>query len=114
MHDAYDILIKPLVTEKSMILMEENKYCFMVNKKANKIEIRNAIEKLFKVKVLNVSLNKEINYSVVGSTEADPFNNKISDESPIGKVLIGAKKGDMVEYNTPKGAFKLEVLEISK
>ena len=67
-----------------------------------------------KVKVMNLNLNKEINYSVVGSTEADPFNNKISDESPIGKVLIGAKKGDTVQYETPKGTFKLEVLNISK
>ena len=67
-----------------------------------------------KVKVMNLSLNKEIDYSVVGSTEADPFNNKISDESPIGKVLIGAKKGDTVQYETPKGIFKLEILNISK
>ena len=67
-----------------------------------------------KVKVLNISLNKEIDYSVVGSTEADPFNNKISDESPIGKVLIGSKKGDIVEYETPKGVFRLEILNISK
>ena len=67
-----------------------------------------------KVKVLNTVLNKEIDYSVVGSTEVDPFNNKISDESPIGKVLIGARKGDVVQYETPKGIFKLEVLNISK
>ena len=67
-----------------------------------------------KVKVLNLSLNKEIDYSVVGSTEADPFNNKISDESPIGKVLIGSKKGDIVQYETLKGVFKLEILNISK
>ncbi|MCL1858576.1 MAG: transcription elongation factor GreA [Oscillospiraceae bacterium] len=66
------------------------------------------------VKVLNLNLNKEISYSVVGSMEADPFNNKISDESPIGKVLMGAKKGDIVEYETLKGLFKLEILEISK
>ena len=67
-----------------------------------------------KVRVMNLNRNQEINYSLVGSTEADPFNNKISDESPIGKVLVGAKKGDIVEYETPKGAFKLEILEISK
>jgi len=67
-----------------------------------------------KVKVLNLNLNKEIDYNVVGSTEADPFNNKISDESPIGKVLIGSKKGDIVEYETPKGLFRLEILNISK
>jgi len=67
-----------------------------------------------KVKVMNLILNKEIEYSVVGSTEADPFRNKISDESPVGKVLIGAKKGDIVQYETPKGLFKLEILNISK
>ena len=55
MRDAHDILIKPLVTEKAMLLMEENKYCFLVDKKANKIEIRNAVEGLFKVKVLDVT-----------------------------------------------------------
>ena len=53
--NVHDVLIKPLVTEKSMLLMEENKYCFMVDKKANKIEIRNAVESLFKVKVLDVT-----------------------------------------------------------
>ena len=67
-----------------------------------------------KVKVFNVSLNKEVEYSIVGSTEADPFKYKISDESPIGRVLIGARKNDTVEYETPKGVFKLKVLEISK
>ena len=67
-----------------------------------------------KVKVFNHNLNKEINYSVVGSTEADPFNNKVSDESPIGKVLIGSKKGDIKEFETPKGIFRLEILDISK
>jgi len=67
-----------------------------------------------KVKVLNINLKKEIDYSLVGSTEADPFNNKISDESPIGRVLIGSRKGDVVEYQTPKGIFKLEILNISK
>jgi len=67
-----------------------------------------------KVRVLNLNFNKEILYSVVGSTEADPFSNKISDESPIGKVLVGAKKGDTVEYETAKGIFRLEILDISK
>ena len=67
-----------------------------------------------KIRVRNISLNKEVVYSLVGSTEADPFKMKISDESPIGKVLIGQKKGAVVQYETPKGEFKLEILEISK
>jgi large subunit ribosomal protein L23 len=55
MRNVHDVLIRPLVTEKSMLLMEENKYCFLVDIKANKIEIRNAVESLFKVKVLAVT-----------------------------------------------------------
>lgn len=51
----YDILVKPLVSEKSMMLMAENKYSFEVARGANKIEIKNAVEELFDVKVLNVT-----------------------------------------------------------
>ena len=67
-----------------------------------------------KVTVLNLALNKELVYSIVGSTEADPFNMKISDESPIGKALIGAEKDSVVEYETPSGKFSLKILDISK
>jgi transcription elongation factor GreA len=67
-----------------------------------------------KVTVLNMNLNKEIVYSIVGSTEADPFNMKISDESPIGKALIGAEKDSVIEYETPNGKFSLKIIEISK
>ena len=67
-----------------------------------------------KIKVRNLSLNKEIVYSLVGSTEADPFKMKISDESPIGKVLMGRKRGETVQYETPKGEFRLEILDITK
>lgn len=51
MKNPRDILRKPVVTEKSMALVAENKYTFIVNPDANKIEIRNAVEELFKVKV---------------------------------------------------------------
>ena len=67
-----------------------------------------------KIKVRNLSLDKEIVYSLVGSMEADPFKMKISDESPIGRVLMGKKVGEIVSYDTPKGEFQLEILEISK
>ncbi|NDD27168.1 MAG: 50S ribosomal protein L23 [Proteobacteria bacterium] len=52
---ARDIILRPIVTEKSVALSSENKYTFAVDPKANKIEIRLAIENIFKVKVLNVS-----------------------------------------------------------
>lgn len=55
MRDPHQVLIKPMVSEKSMALMEENKYSFIVDKDANKIEIKHAVESLFNVTVLNVT-----------------------------------------------------------
>ncbi|ABB13735.1 MULTISPECIES: 50S ribosomal protein L23 [Carboxydothermus] len=55
MKNPRDIIIRPLITEKSMDLAQENKYTFIVDKNANKIEIKNAIEELFKVKVEKVN-----------------------------------------------------------
>jgi large subunit ribosomal protein L23 len=52
---AHDIIIRPIVTEKSSSLMEQNKYTFEVHKSANKIQIRQAIEQIFKVKVQSVN-----------------------------------------------------------
>ncbi|MDR1470051.1 MAG: 50S ribosomal protein L23 [Spirochaetaceae bacterium] len=52
---AHDIIIRPIVTEKSSALMEQNKYTFEVHKSANKIQIRQAVEQVFKVKVLSVN-----------------------------------------------------------
>jgi transcription elongation factor GreA len=51
-------------------------------------------------------------YFIVGSHEADPFSGKISNESPIGKALLGAKKGETVEITLPKGVIKCEIVEI--
>ena len=53
----YDIIIKPLTTEKSTTLQQFNQYSFVVNKKSNSVEIKSAIEKIFKVKVLKVNTN---------------------------------------------------------
>jgi len=55
MANARDILIRPLITEKATALMADNKYTFVVPLKANKIEIRQAVEQIFKVKVLDVN-----------------------------------------------------------
>lgn len=55
MRDPHDILIKPIVTEASMDLMANKKYCFVVDKKSNKTEIKNAVETVFGVKVANVN-----------------------------------------------------------
>ena len=67
-----------------------------------------------KVKVLDVEYGDESEYRVVGSTEADPRSGKISDESPVGKALLGKKLGDEVIVEAPGGEFKLKIVEISK
>ncbi|TCK90580.1 transcription elongation factor GreA [Natranaerovirga hydrolytica] len=65
-----------------------------------------------KVKVFDVEFDEELEYSIVGSTEADPMNNKVSNESPVGKGLIGAKVGDTVSVETPEGNIEFKVLDI--
>ncbi|MBR5505512.1 MAG: transcription elongation factor GreA [Clostridia bacterium] len=67
-----------------------------------------------KVKVLDVEFDEEEVYTLVGSTEADPDANKISDESPIGIALMGKKVGDTVSVEAPGGVIELKILEISK
>jgi len=69
---------------------------------------------LSKVTVFDVDMEEEDTYTIVGTTEADPDANKISDESPIGMALLGKKKGDVVTVETPGGSFELKILEISK
>lgn len=56
--------------------------------------------------------DKELKYRIVGSTEADPTKGYISNESPIGKALIGKKKGDLVEVSVPAGVTKYKIREV--
>ncbi len=51
-------------------------------------------------------------YSIVGSTEADPFENKISNESPLAQAILGAKKGDVVTVSSPQGEYQVTIREI--
>lgn len=67
-----------------------------------------------KVKVLNLTKNTEAVYNIVGSTESDPLKGKISDESPIGKALVGSKVGDEVSVEAPAGIINIKILEINK
>ena len=66
------------------------------------------------VKLLDVKKNREIEYTIVGSTEADAMNGKISDRSPIGAALIGATVDETVTVNGPAGELQFKVLEIMK
>lgn len=67
-----------------------------------------------KVKVMDVEFDEEEVYQIVGSTEADPASGRISDESPVGKALLGGKVGDVVEAEVPGGIITFRILEIMK
>ncbi len=67
-----------------------------------------------KVRVKDMELGDEIEYTIVGSAEADPTNYKISNESPVGKSLLGKQVDDVVEIDVPAGVIRYKILEISK
>ena len=66
------------------------------------------------VKVKDYEFDEEVEYTIVGSAEADPMNFKISNECPVGSKLIGKKIGDIVEVVVPEGVNKFKVLDIRK
>ena len=66
------------------------------------------------VKVYDMEFEEEETYTIVGSTEVDLSQNKISNESPIGSALMGAKKNQIVEVKAPAGVIKYKILSITK
>ena len=75
--------------------------------KTDKVSIGN------NVKIEYVEDKETEEYSIVGSKEADPFNNRISNESPIAQAIIGKKVGDIVKVASPNGEYEVKILEIS-
>ena len=67
-----------------------------------------------KIKVKDIAFDEILDYKIVGSSEADPREGRISDESPVGAALIGCKEGEIVKVETPGGICKYELLEIYK
>ncbi|MFR6243774.1 MAG: transcription elongation factor GreA [Veillonella sp.] len=74
---------------------------------------KNVVSVGSKVKLLDEEFNEELDYVIVGSSEVDPFNNRISNESPVGSAILGKKKGATVEVNTPDGVATFKILAIS-
>ncbi|WP_298702958.1 transcription elongation factor GreA [uncultured Veillonella sp.] len=74
---------------------------------------KNVVSVGSKVKLLDVEFDEEVEYVIVGSSEADPFNNRISNESPLGSAILGKKKGAEVEVNTPDGVATYKILAIN-
>ena len=66
------------------------------------------------VEVHDMEFDEDVTYTIVGSTEVDLSQNKISNESPIGKALLGAKKGEIVSANIPAGIAQFKILSIKK
>lgn len=81
----------------------------------NESEVSNEyIHLASKVKVELVATGRVAEYKIVGSNDTDPGNGKISDESRVGKALMGHKKGDVVEAETPSGTIGIKILDIIK
>ena len=76
-------------------------------------ELDNAQVRVGSLVAVKDEKGKSFQYTIVGSTEADPSANRLSNESPVGKALIGCKKGDAVSVPTPKGERKLTISKIS-
>ena len=90
MKEARDIILKPVVTEKAVDLMQENKYAFKVRNDANKIEIKQAIEEIFKVKVVSVNTLR-----VHGKTKRmGRYEGKTSEWK---KAIVQLREGDTIE-----------------
>jgi transcription elongation factor GreA len=64
------------------------------------------------VRLRDMGANKTVEYHMVGSAEANPAENKLSNESPVGKAIMGRKKGEVVEVSAPRGAMKFKIMDI--
>jgi len=67
-----------------------------------------------KIKLQDLDTDEVFEYTIVGSAEADPIRNKISNESPVGKALLGKNKGSVVEIAVPVGTIRYKILDIMK
>ncbi len=67
-----------------------------------------------RITVLDVEMDEELVYDIVSSIEADPMNGKISDDSPLGKAILGRKEGDTIEVEAPIGMLQYKILKVEK
>ena len=65
-----------------------------------------------KVRLRDVDANETVEYHIVGSAEANPAEQKLSNESPVGKAIMGRKKGETVEVSAPRGSLKFKIMDI--
>jgi transcription elongation factor GreA len=65
-----------------------------------------------KVRLKDMDANQTVEYHIVGSAEANPAEHKLSNESPVGRAIMGRKKGEVVEVSAPRGSLKYKILDI--
>ena len=94
---------KNILTEEGLKALESELQDLKVNRRKEVAQ-----------KIKDLEYDEEMEYKLVGSTEANSLKGKISNESPVGKALIGAKKGHTVMVETPAGLLKYKILEITK
>lgn len=75
---------------------------------------KDTVNRSSKVTIRDLSLNEDETYEIVGFTQADPLNGKLSDESPIGKAILGHKEGDVVEVEAPGGKESFMIVKIEQ
>ncbi len=92
------------VTLKNVVIVEESKK----TSKSATVKLGNVVT------VLDVEYNEEETYTIVGSVEANPSENKISDDSPLGAALIGQKEGSTVTVEAPVGEIEYKIVKILK
>lgn len=105
----YDAARSEQATVEAKIIELENmiEHAIIIKEvKTDKVSIGN------NVKIEYVEDNDTEVYSIVGSKEADPFNNKISNESPIAQAILGLKTGDIANVSSPNGEYQVKILEI--
>ena len=88
--NKFDVLIRPIITEKTTLLMQENKYTFQVPLAANKVEIRKAVESIFNVKVEKVATIR-----VLGKTKR--MGRTMGKRSDYKKAIVTLKAGESIE-----------------
>jgi len=100
-------------------LLQNEKRIQELEDKLSRVEIIDDIKKpkdiisiSSRVKLLDLNTNEEIEYTLTSQDEADPLNGFISVDSPVGKVLLGKKEGDIVEIKIPAGILKYKIIKI--
>ena len=112
-NDEYDAAKEEQGEIESRIIQLENllRNAEVIDEDVLKMDVVNLGSK---VTVLDVEFDEEMEYTIVGSTEADPMNGRISNESPLGMALLGQKVGATVMADTPDGEVAFKILNIQK